>query len=167
MAKLKKRKLRWYASSSPQVIGYKLYWSESGDVNYDSNQVLLGNVTEIVLPDDVDSFKPGDGQIEFGITSIDDLGNESDMITLKAPYQFSVPKAPQNLEMEKLEQFHTEHYTEGDLADQREAIELIEAIASEQNQKSFSSNKQKGDKAVVSRMNDFHLMEEELKVGHL
>jgi hypothetical protein len=33
MAKLKKRILRWQASSSPQVIGYKLYWSESGDFN--------------------------------------------------------------------------------------------------------------------------------------
>jgi len=167
MAKLKKRKLIWHASSSPQVIGYKLYWAERGDVNYNSNQALLGNVTEIVLPDDVDAFKPGDGQIEFGITSVDELGNESDMITLRAPYQFSVPKAPQNLEMEKLEQFHITHDTEGDLADQREAIELIEAIASEQNQESFSSNKQKGDNAVVSRMKDFHLMEEELKVGHL
>ncbi|MGB5747154.1 MAG: hypothetical protein WBM69_09250 [Desulfobacterales bacterium] len=167
MAKLKKRKLRWHASSSPQVIGYKLYWAERGDVDYNSNQALLGNVTEIVLPDDVDSFKPSDGQIEFGITSVDELGNESDMITLKAPYQFSVPKAPQNLEMEKLEQFHTTRYTEGDPADQMEAIELIEAIASEQNQKSFSSNKPKRDKAVVSRMNDFHLMEEELKVGSL
>jgi len=162
MAKLKKRKLRWYASSSPQVIGYKLYWSEAGDVNYDSNQALLGNVTEIVLPDDVYSFKPGDGQIEFGITSIDELGNESDMITLKAPYQFSVPKAPQNLKMEKLEQFHTTHFTEGD-PDQMEAIELLEAIASKQNQKSFSTNKQQGDKADISRMNDFHLMEEELE----
>ena len=132
MAKLKKRKLRWHASSSPQVIGYKLYWSEGGDVNYDSNQASLGNVTEIVLPDDVDSFKPGDGQIEFGITSIDELGNESDMITLKAPYQFSVPKAPQDLKMEKTEQFHTTHFTEGD-PDQMEAIELLEAIASKQN----------------------------------
>ena len=167
MAKLKKRKLRWHASSSPQVIGYKLYWSERGDINYNSNQALLGNVTEIVLPDDIDAFKAGDGQIEFGLTSVDELGNESDMITLKAPYQFSVPKAPQDLEMEKLEQFHTTHHTEGDLTDQGEAIELIEAIASEQNQKSFSSNQQKGDKVVVSRMNDFHLMEEELKVGHL
>ncbi len=143
MAKLKKRKLRWYTSSSPQVIGYKLYWSEEGDVNYDSNHALLGNVTEIILPDDVDSFKPGDGQIEFGITSIDELGNESDMITLKAPYQFSVPKAPQDLKMEKIEQFHTTHFTEGDPEsdpDQMEAIELLEAIASKQNPKSFSSN---------------------------
>ena len=167
MARLKKRKLRWHASSSPQVIGYKLYWAERGDVNYNSSQALLGNVTEIVLPDDVDSFKPGEGQIELGITSIDELGNESDMITLKAPYQFSVPKAPQNFEMEKLEQFHTTHYPEGDTAEQMEAIELIEAIASEQNRNSFSPNKQNGDNAVVSRVNDIHLMEEELKVGSL
>ena len=66
MAKLKKRILRWQASSSPQVIGYKLYWSESGDLNYDSNQVILGNVTEIVLPDDVDSFKPNGGPVGVG-----------------------------------------------------------------------------------------------------
>ena len=136
MAKLKKRVLRWHASKSPQVIGYKLYWSEGGDVNYDSNHALLGNVTEIVLPDGVDSFKPGDGQIKFGITSIDELGNESDMITLKAPYQFSVPQAPQNFQMLKLEQFHTTDYTESD-PDQMEAIELLETIASEQNQNSF------------------------------
>jgi len=158
MAKLKKRILRWHASSSPQVIGYKLYWSEGDDVNYDSHQALLGNVTEIVLPDGVDSFKPSDGQIKFGITSIDELGNESDMMTLKAPYQFSVPKAPQNFQMVKLEQFHTTHFTVGD-PDQMEAIELIETIASEQNQKSFSSNKQKGNKTAVSHLNDFHLME--------
>ena len=71
MAKLKKRILRWRASSSPQVIGYKLYWSEGGNVDYNSNQALLGNVTEIVLPDDVESFNPCDGNIVFGITSID------------------------------------------------------------------------------------------------
>jgi len=162
MAKLKKRKLRWHASSSPQVIGYKLYWSESGDVNYDSNQAFLGNVTEIVLPDDVDSFKPCNGQIEFGITSIDELGNESDIITLKAPYQFSVPNAPTNLKLEKLEQFQTTDLAKGD-ADQMEAIELLEIIAKEQNQQSFSSHVQKGDNGDGSRVDDYHLMEKELK----
>ena len=165
MAKLKKRKLRWHPSSSPQVIGYKLYWSESGDVNYESNQAFLGNVTEIVLPDDVDSFKPCNGQIEFGITSIDELGNESDIITLKAPYQFSVPKAPRDLQMEKLDQFQTTHLTEDD-PDQMDAIELLEVIAAEQNQGSFASNRQKGDNVVVSGVDDLNLRGKELKVGH-
>jgi hypothetical protein len=105
VAKIKKRKLKWIASGSSQVVGYKLYWSENGAVNYYSKCVALGNVTEIVLPDDVDSFMPGGGPVEFAITAVDELGNESDMITLKAPYQFSVPKAPEDLYLQKLDDF--------------------------------------------------------------
>ena len=89
MAKMKKRRLSWKASNSSQVVGYKLYWSVGGGVGYNSDCVRLNNVTEIVLPDDVASFTPANGPIEFGITAIDELGNESDMVTLFAPYQFS------------------------------------------------------------------------------
>ena len=105
MAKIRKRKLKWIASNSSQIVGYKLYWSENGAVNYDSRCVSLGNVTEIVLPDDVDSFRPGGGPVEFAITAVDELGNESDMITLRAPYQFNVPKTPQDLYLQKLDGF--------------------------------------------------------------
>ena len=160
MAKLKKRILRWRASSSPQVIGYKLYWLEGGNVDYNSNQALLGNVTEIVLPDDVESFNPCDGNIEFGITSIDELGNESDIITLKAPYQFSVPNAPTNLKLEKLEQFQTTDLAKGD-ADQMEAIELLEIIATEQNQPLFSSHVEKGGNGEGSGIDDYHHVKKE------
>ena len=78
MAKIKRRKLKWIASDSSQVVGYKLYWSEDGTVNYDSKCAILGNVTEIVLPDDVNSFTPNGGPIEFAITALDELGNEVD-----------------------------------------------------------------------------------------
>jgi len=105
MAKIKKRRLKWIASDSPQVVGYKLYWSENGPVNYYAKCVHLGNVTEIVLPDDVDSFVPGGGPVEFAVTALDELGNESDMVTLKAPYQFNVPKAPEDLYLQKLDDF--------------------------------------------------------------
>ena len=105
MAKIKKRRLRWTASDSDQVVGYKLYWSENSEVNYDSKCAALGNITEIVLPDDVDSFKPEGGPIVFGITALDELGNESDMTTLVAPYQFNVPKAPDDLYLQKLDDF--------------------------------------------------------------
>ena len=105
MAKMKKRRLSWKASNSSQVVGYKLYWSAGGGVGYHSSCVRLNNVTEIVLPDDVASFTPANGPIEFGITAIDELGNESDMATLFAPYQFSVPEAPQGLKMETLKEF--------------------------------------------------------------
>jgi hypothetical protein len=94
MSKLKPRLLRWRASTSAQVAFYKLYWSEEGGVDYDSTHAVVGNVTEVVLPDGVDAFTPGDGPIEFGLTAVDELGNESDMVRLKAPYQFSVPGPP-------------------------------------------------------------------------
>ncbi len=153
MAKLKKRILRWQASSSPQVIGYKLYWSDKGDLGYDANQAMLGNVTEIVLPDDVASFKPHEGPVELGITSVDELGNESDMIKLMAPYQFSVPKAPQNLRIEKLKESHSTAFSESD-AEEEEAIELLEAIALDQNQDAFVPNKRKGNNGGSRRIFD-------------
>lgn len=94
MPKLKPRMLRWRASESAQVAFYKLYWSEKGGVDYDSNHAVVGNVTEVLLPGGVDAFTPGHGPIEFGLTAVDELGNESDMVRLHAPYQFSVPSPP-------------------------------------------------------------------------
>ena len=144
MAKIKRRKLKWIASESAQVVGYKLYWSEDGAVNYDSKCAILGNVTEIILPDDVNSFIPNGGPIEFAITALDELGNESDMITLKAPYQFNVPKAPDDLYMQKLDDFcitgragdedeRVDYYItsrQDEEADDREPIILVEAVGS-------------------------------------
>ena len=144
MAKIKRRKLKWIASGSAQVVGYKLYWSEDGAVNYDSRCAILGNVTEIILPDDVNSFIPNGGPIEFAITALDELGNESDMITLKAPYQFNVPKAPDDLYMQKLDDFcitgragdedeRVDYYItsrQDEEADDREPIILVEAVGS-------------------------------------
>ena len=139
MAKIKRRRLKWDASSSSQIVGYKLYWSENGALNYDSQWVMLGNITEIVLPDDVKSFTPHGGPIEFGVTAVDELGNESDMITLTAPYQFNVPKAPDDLYLQKLEDFYitndrddkVDYYItdlEDDDSDETELIQLVEAV---------------------------------------
>jgi hypothetical protein len=125
-------------------VGYKLYWSENGAVHYDSQCAILGNITEIVLPDDVNSFTPNGDPIEFGITALDELGNESDMITLKAPYQFNVPKAPEDLYLQKLDDFYitrqpdeeddrvdyyiTSHQNEE--SDENEPVILVEAVGS-------------------------------------
>jgi hypothetical protein len=144
MAKIKRRKLKWIASDSSQVVGYKLYWSENGAVHYDSQCAILGNITEIILPDDVNSFTPNGDPIEFGVTALDELGNESDMITLKAPYQFNVPKAPEDLYMQKLDDFcitrqkndkddRVDYYItshQNDESDEKEAVILVEAVGS-------------------------------------
>ena len=106
MARVKKRKLGWAASTSPQVIGYKLYWAEGEKVSYDWPCAVLGNVTEIVLPDDVEGFNPQGGPVELGITAMDELGNESDLITFSAAYQFKIPQAPEELWLKAMEEFH-------------------------------------------------------------
>ena len=107
MAKIKKRKLHWKPSDSPQVVGYRLYWSEGEKVDYDSPSANLGNVTEVLLPDGIEGFAPGKGPIEFGITAVDELGNESDMVVFSAAYQFNVPQAPQDVSMEALDEYHS------------------------------------------------------------
>jgi hypothetical protein len=136
MAKIKRRRLKWVASNSSQVVGYKLYWSENSELNYDSQWVMLGNVTEIV--------------IEFGVTAVDELGNESDMVTLTAPYQFNVPKAPDDLYLQKLEDFYitndrddkVDYYvTEpgNDESEELEPIQLVEAVGAIKRGKSRKS----------------------------
>ena len=127
MAKIKKRKLSWLASSSSQVVGYKLYWSEGGGVNYDSQCVTLGNITELILPDNVDAFTPGSGPIELGITAVDELGNESDIVTVMAPYHFSVPKAPKDLHIETLKDFHTTQGGEYE-SDAPQSVDLLKNV---------------------------------------
>lgn len=108
MAKMKKRRLRWKASESQQVVGYRLYWAEGGEVGYDSPFAALGNVTEVVLPDDVKGFSHKGGPIEFGVAAVDEVGNESDLATFKASYQFNIPQAPEGMWIEVLDEFHTE-----------------------------------------------------------
>jgi hypothetical protein len=112
MAKIKKRKLRWKASESQQVVGYRLYWAEDGAVGYNSPFSALGNVTEVVLPDGVDGFSPKGGPVEFGVAAIDELGNESDLVVFQAPYQFNVPLAPEELWLDSLDEFHAEEEDE-------------------------------------------------------
>ncbi|MEJ2155004.1 MAG: hypothetical protein P8X96_06695 [Desulfobacteraceae bacterium] len=100
VAKIKQRKLQWKASQSPQVVGYKLYWAQGEKVSYDSPCADLGRVTEVTLPDDVDAFTPATGPVEFGVTAVDESGNESDLVTVSAPHQFNAPSAPEEIWIE-------------------------------------------------------------------
>jgi hypothetical protein len=106
VAKIKKRRLLWEPSTSPNVIGYKLYWAEEGQVNYDSPYAIIGNVMEVVLPEQVPSFPIARGSIELGITAVNEVGNESDMMIVAAPFQFSVPDAPTSPTLEALKEYH-------------------------------------------------------------
>jgi hypothetical protein len=102
MGKIKKRKIRWEPSSSPEVINYRFYWSEIGPVDYDSYSQEVGNVTHVVLPDDVPSFPLSVGEFEIGITGVTETGNESDFVRISARFDFTVPEAPKNLTIDDL-----------------------------------------------------------------
>ena len=84
-AKIKRKRIRWQLSADSDVTGIRLYWSRQGEVDYHSTYVELGNVSELVLPDDVPSFPMETGPIELGVSAINQAGNESD-ITRVAVY---------------------------------------------------------------------------------
>ena len=91
--KIKSKRIRWYRSSSAEVIKYRLYWSVERDVDYDSSYVELGNVAEALLPDDIPSFPLITGTLYLGITALSKAGNESDMTKISASLDFTVPEA--------------------------------------------------------------------------
>ena len=102
MGRVRKRKVRWNTSNGLGVVGYKLYWAVGKEVNYDSDFAEVGNVTEVILPDDVPSFPIIAGDIELGVVAVDHIGNESDMTKLSAPFDFTAPDAPTGLTVETI-----------------------------------------------------------------
>jgi hypothetical protein len=97
--RIKKKRLTWNASTSPDVSSYRLYWSQSGTVGYDSVHVELGKVTHVLLPDDIPSF-PLTDRIEIGITAVSIKGNESDMV--RVMLQFELADAEENHRLVRL-----------------------------------------------------------------
>jgi hypothetical protein len=92
-ARAKRLRIRWNSSSSTDVKGYikgyRLYWSVNIGVSYDSNFAEVGNVTEVILPDDVPLFPAVAGEIELGVTAVNHTGNESDMAKISVPSEFA------------------------------------------------------------------------------
>jgi Tfp pilus assembly protein PilZ len=102
MARVRKRKVRWNGSNASGVVCYRLYWAVGKEVNYDSDFAEVGNVTEVILPDDVPSFPIVAGDMELGVVAIDHIGNESDMTKLSASFDFTAPDAPTGLAVETI-----------------------------------------------------------------
>jgi len=95
MSKIISKTLKWNASTSTDVTGYKVYYNLAGTADYASTVVDVGNVTSVVLPSGLTGFPADvDGVVNFGITSYDDVGNESDMVNVSATLDFTAPLAP-------------------------------------------------------------------------
>jgi hypothetical protein len=102
MGKLRSRKVRWEASRSADVVGYRLYWSTRGAVNYDSEYLDVGMITEVTIPNEIPSFRMISGDIELGISAINQAGNESEMTKATVHLDFTVPQAPEKLVVDEL-----------------------------------------------------------------
>lgn len=101
MALVNKMIMRFGASDSPDVIGYKLYIEAApNEVTYDSESFDLGLATEVNL-----ATLPGmgtkDGVYNVGITAVDDAGNESAMSRVdNVPFDFAAPNPPGSITFE-------------------------------------------------------------------
>jgi hypothetical protein len=100
MGRIRQKRIRWERSASPDVINYRLYWSEDGRITYDSNHALVGDVAEIFLPGDLPSFPLIKSTMTLGISALDSAGNESDIATVCVKLDFTVPNAPSGLRIE-------------------------------------------------------------------
>ena len=94
--KAKRARVRWNASASPNIVGYKLYWAIGGGVNYDSDFFEVGNVTEVILPDDVPSFSILPINIEIGVTAVNKMRRESDMAKYTVIFKFTTQDSPRD-----------------------------------------------------------------------
>lgn len=95
MAKIKNVNISFPASTSPDVVGYKLYISQAPDaVTYDSESFDLGSNTSVDLSSLPDMLNK-DGSFNIGVTAVDDTGNESDMsVANDVALDFVAPDAP-------------------------------------------------------------------------
>ena len=102
MGKVKQKRVSWNPSASEGLLSYRLYWAVNGSVDYASDHADLGMVTDVVLPDDIPSFPWISGQVELGITAVNQSGNESDMTKIKTNLDFTVPHPPLSLVVEDI-----------------------------------------------------------------
>jgi hypothetical protein len=100
MAKIVSKKIKWEASTSPDVAGYKVYWTTGSVLHYNDACKDVGNNTLVLVPQNIPDFPMTDGNILVGVTAYDEFGNESDMVLLTIPFDFTAPDAPTGLAVE-------------------------------------------------------------------
>ncbi len=103
MGRIKRKRIRWQPSFGPDLLKYRIYWAQGGDLSYDSDHADLGPVLEVILPDDIPVFPLVAGEMSLGITAINAAGNESDMTKTSVYLDCTVPDAPLNVIVEDVD----------------------------------------------------------------
>ncbi len=105
-----KRKIWW--ESVPEASSYEVYVSrdrsllEPDHFLWETTPGIISKLvvgkTELILPDDWPEFPKEPGTYHIGVTSRDDLGNQSDPFLLSAAFKFFAPPAPSRGGIERL-----------------------------------------------------------------
>ena len=105
-----KRRIWW--ESVPEASSYRVYVSkertllEPDHFSWETtpgiiSKLVLGK-TELILPDEWPEFPTEPGTYHIGITSRDDVGNQSDPFLLSGAFKFFAPPAPSRGGIERL-----------------------------------------------------------------
>jgi len=87
MAKIRRKKIQWTPGSD--AVAHKVYISQ-GAINYDTTpyQKVDMPACELVLPDDFPADINIEGDYYIGVTALDDMGNETDIVISEFPFPF-------------------------------------------------------------------------------
>ncbi len=99
---VRKRRIWWESVS--EASGYEVYVSrdrtplEPDHFSWETTPGIISKIvigkTELIIPDDWLEFPTEPGTYHIGITSRDDLGNQSDPLLLSGLFKFFAPSAP-------------------------------------------------------------------------
>ena len=110
MALIRKRRIWW--ESVPEATGYVVYVSKDS-TTFDPNQFAweatrgiiskaVEGRTELIIPDEWPEFPAQPGTYYIGITSRDDVGNQSDPFLSSGLFKFLASPAPSKGGIESL-----------------------------------------------------------------
>ncbi len=102
MALIRKRRIWW--EPVPEAAGYIVYMSRDAEIfgpNRFAWEATPGIIfkpvvgkTELIIPDDWPEFPAEPGTYHIGITSKDEIGNQSDPFLSSAQFKFKAPSSP-------------------------------------------------------------------------
>ncbi len=105
-----KRRIWW--KSVPEASSYRVYVSkdrtllEPEHFSWETTPGIISKTvmgkTELIIPDEWPEFPTEPGTYHIGITSRDDLGNQSDPFLLSGAFKFFAPPAPSRGGIERL-----------------------------------------------------------------
>jgi hypothetical protein len=110
MPLIRKRRIWWESVS--EATGYVIYVSQDRNIfdppnfSWEATPGILSKVingkTELIIPDEWPEFPRDPGTYFIGITSRDDLGNQSDPFLSEGVFKFISPPPPSNGGIESL-----------------------------------------------------------------